>query len=133
MRARSRFSQLRKRAPALSRGGRISGAESPYPMSCDQRPSSWLVRMVLTSLRPNHLDDGKLKRLMARNVTSWKSAPAFLELLTPRATSLPECTIELEGKCGKIRIQLKGASASNLAGLSRGVMGGTAHCNHGSG
>jgi hypothetical protein len=68
-----------------------------------------------------HLDGGKLKRLMGGKVTSRKSAPAFLELLTPRATSLPECTIELEGKRGKIRIQLKGASASDLAGLSRAL------------
>ena len=66
-----------------------------------------------------HLDGGKLKRLMAGKVTSGKSAPAFVELLAPRATSLPECMLELEGRRGKIRIQLKGASASDLAVLSR--------------
>ena len=68
-----------------------------------------------------HLDGGKLKRLMARKVTSGKSAPAFVELLPPRAVSLSECSIELEGSRGKIRIQLKGASASDLAGLSRAL------------
>ena len=68
-----------------------------------------------------HLDGGKLKRLMAGKVTSGKSAPAFVELLAPRAISLPECTIELEGRRGKIRIQLKGASAADLAGLSRAL------------
>lgn len=68
-----------------------------------------------------HLDGGKLKRLMAGKVTSGKSAPAFVELLPPRGVSLPECSIELEGRRGKIRIQLKGASASDLAGLSRAL------------
>jgi hypothetical protein len=68
-----------------------------------------------------HLDGGKLKRLMMAKVTPTKAAPAFVELLAPRATSLPECTIELEGRRGKIRIQLKGASASDLAGLSRAL------------
>ena len=66
-----------------------------------------------------HLDGGKLKRLMAGNVRSGKCAPAFVELLTPQAVSPPECTIELEGRRGKIRIQIRGASASGLAALSR--------------
>src|SRR5690348_14705499 len=52
-----------------------------------------------------HLDGGKLKRLMTEKITAKKSAPAFVELLTPRAVSLLECTIELEGRRGKIRIQ----------------------------
>ena len=56
-----------------------------------------------------HLDGGKLKRLMAGKATSGKSAPAFVELVTPRAPSLPECMIELEGRRGKLRIQLKRA------------------------
>ena len=68
-----------------------------------------------------HLDGGKLKRLMEGKVTSGKSAPAFVELLTPLAASLPECTLELEGRRGTIRIQLKGASASDLAVLSRAL------------
>jgi hypothetical protein len=68
-----------------------------------------------------HLDGGKLKRLMAGKVTSGKSTPTFVELLTPRVALLPECTIELEGRRGTIRIQLKGASAADLAGLSRAL------------
>jgi hypothetical protein len=68
-----------------------------------------------------HLDGGKLKRLMGAKATSGKSAPTFMELLTPRAISVPECMIELEGRRGTIRIQLKGASASDLAGLSRAL------------
>jgi hypothetical protein len=68
-----------------------------------------------------HLDGGKLKRLMEEKTTSGKPAPAFVELLTPRAASIPECTIELEGRHGTVRIQLNGASASDLAALSRAL------------
>ena len=70
-----------------------------------------------------HLDGGKLKRLMVEKTTHGKPAPAFVELLTPRAISIPECTIELEGRHGTVRIQLKGASASDLAALSRALWG----------
>src|SRR6266545_4644017 len=66
-----------------------------------------------------HLDGSKLKRLMGAKTTSGKPAPTFVELLTPRAISVPECTIELEGQSGTIRIQLKGVSTSDLASLSR--------------
>ena len=45
--------------------------------------------------------------------------PTFVELVTPQAQSVPECTLEMEGSRGKLRIQLKGASASDLASLSR--------------
>jgi hypothetical protein len=68
-----------------------------------------------------HLDGGKLKRLMGGETASAKPVPAFMELLTPRPVSIPECTIELEGRRGTIRIQLRGASASDLAGLSRAL------------
>jgi hypothetical protein len=68
-----------------------------------------------------HLDGGKLKRLMGAKTTSGKSAPTFVELLTPRAVSVPECTIELERRRGTMRIQLKGASASDLASVSRAL------------
>lgn len=68
-----------------------------------------------------HLDGGKLKRLMEANATSGKPAATFVELLTPRALSIPESTIELEGRHGTVRIQLKGASASDVAGLSRAL------------
>ena len=68
-----------------------------------------------------HLDGGKLKRLMGAKTTSGKPAPTFVELLAPRAVSIPECTIELEGRRGTLRIQLKGALASDLARLSRAL------------
>jgi hypothetical protein len=49
--------------------------------------------------------------------------PAFVELVTPQVQSVPECTLEVEGRGGKLRIQLKGASASYLATLSRELVG----------
>jgi len=71
-----------------------------------------------------HLDGGKLKRLMvvADHAISGKaSPPKFLELVAPHAVGLPECTIELEGRSGKLRIHWKGATAADLAGVSRAL------------
>jgi hypothetical protein len=48
-------------------------------------------------------------------------SPAFVELVAPQIQSVPECTLEVEGRRGKLRIQLKGASASDLATLSRAL------------
>lgn len=45
--------------------------------------------------------------------------PAFVELVAPQTQSQRECTIELQGRQGKLRIQLKSASPSYLATLSR--------------
>ena len=71
------------------------------------------------------LEYGKLKRLTTESHTSQRrtamlSAPpaAFVELLTP-GTGGAECLIELEGPRGKMRIQWKGSTAPDLAGLSR--------------
>ena len=47
--------------------------------------------------------------------------PAFVELVTPPVQSVPECTLEVEGRRGKLRIQLNGASVSDLATLSRAL------------
>jgi hypothetical protein len=73
-----------------------------------------------------HLDCSKLKRLMLEadlsNETTVQSR--FVELVTPSGTrthGLPEYTIELEGRQGKLRIHCKGASAAELATLSRAL------------
>jgi hypothetical protein len=63
----------------------------------------------------NHLK----RRMAAASAALPKPAPAFVELVTPRPQPLAECTIELEGRRGKLRIQLKNAPASYLATLSR--------------
>ena len=77
------------------------------------------------------LEYGKLKRLAesgsgaevsARKSRRVKSAaPAFMELVAPPAIGLSECLIELEGAHGKMRIQWKGTTAPDLAGLSRAL------------
>lgn len=72
-----------------------------------------------------HLDGSKLKRLMTKAGMISESAIAstFVELAAPSGTraglGLPECTIELEGRQGTLRIHCKGASAADLATLSR--------------
>ncbi len=65
-----------------------------------------------------------LKRRMAASPkVSPKPAPAaFVELVAPRTQSLPDCTIELEGGRGKLRIQLRNTSVSYLAKLSRELL-----------
>jgi hypothetical protein len=76
------------------------------------------VSRTSTELRVewNHLK----RRMAAVSGMSAKPAlPRFVELVAPRGDSLPECVIELEGRRAKLRIQLKDASASYLATLSR--------------
>jgi hypothetical protein len=64
-----------------------------------------------------HLDGGKLKRRMvaADSASGKVKPPAFVELLSAHATSQPECSIELEGRHGKLRIHWNGATAADLA------------------
>jgi hypothetical protein len=81
---------------------------------------------------------GKLKQLVespravakgagkrSRRAKFAASAPAFLELVGPPAIGLSECRIEWEGPHGKLRIQWKGTTAPDLAGLSRVLWEGT--------
>ena len=69
-----------------------------------------------------HLDGGKLKRRMvaADSVSGKAMPPTFVELIAP-AVDLRECTIELEGRKGKLRIHWKGATAADVAALSRAL------------
>ena len=71
------------------------------------------------------LEYGKLKRLAKeshaggpRTVRLGAPPAAFVELLAP-GTGGAECLIELEGPRGKMRIQWKGSTTPDLAGLSR--------------
>lgn len=66
-------------------------------------------------------DDLKRRMATAGEVQRQPVSPAFVELVAPPAQSVPECTLEVEGGRGKLRIQLKGASASDLATLSRAL------------
>jgi 2-hydroxychromene-2-carboxylate isomerase len=69
------------------------------------------------------LDGGKLKRyLVGSNSVSSRAVPsAFVELMASEVSGLPEYTIELEGRTGKLRILCKGVSVAELAELSRSL------------
>ena len=69
-----------------------------------------------------HLDGGKLKRRMvaADSVPGKAVPPTFVELVAPSA-GLRECTIELEGRNTKLRIHWNGATAADVAALSRAL------------
>ena len=73
--------------------------------------------------RELHVAWDDLKRRMENTgeVRRQPGLPAFVELVAPQTQSVPECTVEVEGRQGKLRIQLKGASASDLAVLSRAL------------
>lgn len=72
-----------------------------------------------------HLDGGKLKRRMmaAGSIPEKPTPPGFVELMAPAASGLPEYTIELEGRTGKLRIHCRGTTAGELAQLSRALWG----------
>ncbi|HVP47470.1 MAG TPA: hypothetical protein VMT32_12830 [Bryobacteraceae bacterium] len=75
---------------------------------------------VFRTAKVLRLEYGKLKRMAeAADGTLQPTTPtAFLELMA-QGVSAPDCVIELEGPRGKMRIQWKGATASDLAGLIR--------------
>ena len=66
-------------------------------------------------------DDLKRRMASAGEVRRQPDSPAFVELVASQTQSVPECTLEVEGRQGKLRIQLKGASVSDLAVLSRAL------------
>jgi len=70
-----------------------------------------------------HLAWNELKQRMAATgtVPRQPARTAFVELVAPPTLSRPECTIELEGRRGKLRIQLTSTSASDLASLTRAL------------
>ena len=66
-------------------------------------------------------DDLKRRVATTGEVRRQPGSPAFVELVAPQTQSIPECTLEVEGRQGKLRIELKGASVSDLAALSRAL------------
>lgn len=69
------------------------------------------------------LDYNKLKRETRAAVPVEKPAAApptaFVELIAPAGAKGCECVIEVEGPRGRMRIEWKGPTAPDLAGLSR--------------
>ena len=49
-------------------------------------------------------------------------SPAFVELMVPHAVGASECTIELEGRNGKLRIHWEGRHGSGPGGLETGLL-----------
>lgn len=78
---------------------------------------------VFRTAQALRLDYNKLKRCMLAAAPDTKPAPVpqatFVELLTSPAAPACECIIELEGPRGRVRIEWKGPTAPDLAGLSR--------------
>ena len=69
------------------------------------------------------LDYNKLKRCMLAATPDAKPtatpARAFVELLASSVSQSCECSIEIEGPRGRMRIEWKGSTAPDLPGLSR--------------
>ncbi len=109
---RARFDQWRQ-----DRQGRSAIPEELWSSAIELARRNGVSRTA-AELR---VDGGKLKRLMVgAGAVPEKRAPAsFVELIAPAATASAECTIELEGRRGKIRIQLKGSGTADLAELTR--------------
>jgi len=116
--ARERFEQWRS-----SQTGRRPIPESLWVLASE------LARQhgVFRTAQVLRLDYTKLKRLMpqaasAENATSdapSDAPPAFVELIASSATHPCECIIEVQGARGRMRIEWKGSTSPDLAGLSR--------------
>ena len=68
------------------------------------------------------LDFNKLKAFVNQKDPARKRGsepPQFLELVTSPGAGAAECVIELEGPRGKMRIEWKGSTMPDLAGLGR--------------
>ena len=112
-----RFARWRK-----SHTGRLPIPESLWRAAAEVAREHGVFRTA----KVLRLEYAKLKRLAAasRPVSRRRaglSAPpaAFVELLAPGTGSGAECLMELEGPRGNMRIQWKGSTTPDLAGLSR--------------
>jgi hypothetical protein len=76
---------------------------------------------VFRTAKVLRLEYGKLKRMAESASGSSQPATvptAFLELM-PQPVGVSDCLIEVEGPGGKMRLQWKGATATDLASLIR--------------
>src|SRR5438552_2300949 len=110
---RRRFERWRR-----SHRGRLAIPESLWAAAAEAAREHGVFR----TSKVLRLEYAKLKR-MTRSVGPEKpaarKAAAFFELVPAESPGLSECVIEMEGARGKIRIQWKGITAPDLAGLSR--------------
>jgi hypothetical protein len=112
-----RFARWRK-----SHSGRLPIPESLWSAAAEAAREHGVFRTA----KVLSLEYGKLKRLATeshpagRRTVKLSAPPAtFVELLSPGTGSGAECVIELEGPRGRMRIQWKGSTTPDLAGLSR--------------
>jgi hypothetical protein len=114
-RVQRRFERWRR-----SHAGRLPIPESLWASAADLAREHGVFRTAQVL----HLEYGKLKRLAEAGGPVGRSRarpPAFVELIGSQAVGLSECLIELEGPRGKMRIQWKGTTTPDLAGLSRAL------------
>ncbi len=80
---------------------------------------------VFRTAQALRLDYTTLKRRTAGAASAERpisaAQPAFVELISSSAAHSCECTIEVEGPRGRMRIEWKGSTAPDLAGLSRAL------------
>ena len=110
--AKARFEEWRR-----NRQGKAAIPDALWAIAVEVARKEGVSR-TSTELRVewNHLK----RRMAAASGASRRTAPpAFVELVASPPQSLPECTIELEVRRGKLRICVNGAPASYLAALSR--------------
>ena len=70
-----------------------------------------------------HLEFNHLKRAAGAGGPNdrKRATPAFVELMAPQTSAERECVLELEGRRGKLRIELKGMAAAELTDISRSL------------
>jgi hypothetical protein len=67
----------------------------------------------------------KMRSAIPRHAVS-TAAPTFMELITPRSGSAASAVVELEGPRGRMKIELKGITTTELVALSRALWDGEA-------
>ena len=112
--AQERFAQWRS-----SQSGR-----RPIPEALWQLASGLAGQYgVFRTAQVLRLDYNKLKRrtpgTASTEVPVPTAPPAFVELIASSSANPCECIIEVEGPRGRMRIEWKGSTAPDLAGLSR--------------
>jgi hypothetical protein len=80
---------------------------------------------VFRTAQALRLDYTTLKRRSAGSASTGRpklaAQPAFVELISSSSAHSCECIIEVEGPRGRMRVEWKGSTAPDLAGLSRAL------------
>ena len=120
--ARRRFERWRRTRKARTR------IPEPLWAAAVSLADTYGVHLTSKTLQVNYY---ALKKRLKDSSSSPRPAKAarakarrFVEVASPLQMSLPECTLELEDAAGaKMRIQVKGIEARDLAALSRSLWG----------